>query len=82
MKGASVIVVAAVGAAAVFAFIEAERYSSTTAFCTMCHSMSFPAAELKGSSHFAALGADPECGDCHLPPDFIGRMRAHIVSGV
>lgn len=67
---------------AVFAALEVERYTSTTEFCTMCHSMSFPAAEIKGSVHYGPLGTDPECGDCHLPPEFAARMVAHVVSGV
>ncbi|MDQ3185084.1 MAG: NapC/NirT family cytochrome c, partial [Pseudomonadota bacterium] len=32
-----------------------EAAVSTTEFCTSCHSMSYPAEELKTSSHYGAL---------------------------
>ena len=44
-----------------------EALLSSTAFCTSCHSMSYPAAELRESDHFGAMGADPGCKDCHIP---------------
>lgn len=58
-----------------------ERVFSSTKFCLSCHSMDHPAKELKESSHFGALGVDPECEDCHLPPNFILRVESHIVDG-
>ncbi len=57
---------------------------STTAFCTGCHSMSYPAEELRKSTHYGALGADPECKDCHIPQglgNFHLAVWTHIVDG-
>lgn len=59
-----------------------ERVFSTTGFCLKCHSMSYPNEELKESTHYSALGADPECEDCHLPPQFLLRVESHIVDGM
>ncbi len=64
--------------------IGGEAALSTTAFCTSCHSMSYPAEELRKSSHYGALGADPECKDCHVPqglPNFHLALWAHVVDG-
>ncbi|MEE9597156.1 MAG: NapC/NirT family cytochrome c [Acidiferrobacterales bacterium] len=61
-----------------------EAALSTTAFCTTCHSMSYPAKELKKSSHWGALGVDPECRDCHIPQglsNFHLAVLEHVVSG-
>ena len=57
---------------------------STTQFCVSCHSMSYPAEELKKSSHYGALGANPECKDCHIPQGLANFPRAvatHVVDG-
>lgn len=65
-----------------YAYTRGERYFSSTGFCISCHSMSYPEAELKSSSHFGPLGFRPECGDCHLPPEFFARIKAHTFSGI
>jgi len=43
--------------------------------------MSYNYEELKESSHFGALGVNPRCEDCHLPPQFLKRVESHIVDG-
>lgn len=58
-----------------------ERFLSSNTFCLSCHSMSYPYKELKESSHFGALGVNPRCEDCHLPPQFLKRVESHIVDG-
>ncbi|MCC6714312.1 MAG: NapC/NirT family cytochrome c [Gammaproteobacteria bacterium] len=61
-----------------------EAAISTTAFCTSCHEMTYPAQELKKSTHYAALGADPECKDCHVPQGIANFHRAvatHLFDG-
>ncbi len=58
-----------------------ERFLSSTTFCLSCHSMSYPAEELKESGHYGPLGVNPECQDCHLPPSFIKRVESHIIDG-
>lgn len=64
-----------------FGSIGVERELSTTSFCTSCHSMTYPYEELKESTHYGALGMNPGCGDCHLPPQFYLRVESHIVDG-
>ncbi|MBK9306775.1 MAG: NapC/NirT family cytochrome c [Nitrospira sp.] len=44
-----------------------EHALSRTEFCVSCHSQTYPYEELKKSSHYGALGADPGCKDCHVP---------------
>ncbi len=61
-----------------------EAALSTTAFCTSCHSMSYPAKELRKSDHYGALGADPGCKDCHIPQgleNFHLALQTHVVDG-
>ena len=66
----------------IFAVQEGERFLSSNTFCLSCHSMSYNYEELKDSSHFSALGINPECQDCHLPPQFWKRVESHVVDGV
>jgi nitrate/TMAO reductase-like tetraheme cytochrome c subunit len=66
------------------AVIGGEAALSTTAFCTGCHSMSYPAEELQESSHYGTLGADPGCKDCHVPQglsNFHLAVWSHVVDG-
>lgn len=76
------------GAAATIAFMVAlfggEAALSTTEFCIGCHSMSYPAEELKKSSHYGALGANPGCKDCHIPQglaNFHLAVATHVIDG-
>ena len=72
---------AVVLAAAVFG---GEAAVSTTGFCLSCHSMSYPAEELKNSTHFGALGANPGCKDCHIPQglaNFHLAVATHVIDG-
>lgn len=78
----------AVGAFAAVVIIGAvfgvEAGLSTNRFCTSCHSMSYPYEELQKSSHYAALGADPGCKNCHIPQgleNFHLAVQTHIVDG-
>lgn len=61
--------------------VETEEYLSSTPFCLSCHSMTYLDDELQESSHISALGIDPECQSCHLPPGFIARSVSHVVDG-
>ncbi|MCC7414378.1 MAG: NapC/NirT family cytochrome c [Gammaproteobacteria bacterium] len=68
----------------VVAVVGGEAALSTTGFCTSCHSMSYPAEELRESSHYGALGADPGCKDCHIPQGMENLHRAvwaHLADG-
>lgn len=74
--GGAVLIVAAV--------FGGEAALSTTEFCLGCHSMSYPAEELKKSSHYGALGANPGCKDCHIPQglaNFHLAVATHVIDG-
>ncbi len=61
--------------------IGGEKVLSSTTFCLSCHSMSYNAEELKESGHYGSLGVNPECKDCHLPPNFFKRLESHLIDG-
>ncbi len=70
--------IAVTGGAAV-----ALHYSSSEAFCTSCHEMSAPAAELAHRVHGSnALGIRATCADCHIPPGFLAGTWRHMTSGL
>lgn len=75
----------AAGAVALLAVLfGGEAALSTTQFCVGCHSMSYPAEELKKSSHYGALGANPGCKDCHIPQglaNFHLAVATHVIDG-
>lgn len=64
-----------------FGVIGGEKYLSSDGFCLSCHSMSYNAEELRASSHYGALGVNPDCQACHLPPNFFLRVESHVVDG-
>ncbi|MDJ0957240.1 MAG: NapC/NirT family cytochrome c [Arenicellales bacterium] len=71
-------------AALVIIVFGGEAALSTDAFCTSCHSMSYPAKELQKSDHFGPMGADPGCKDCHIPQgleNFHLAVQTHVVDG-
>jgi nitrate/TMAO reductase-like tetraheme cytochrome c subunit len=74
-----------VGAGAIVAGIEVNRYTSTDAFCTSCHSMSGLANDphYLGSVHRSnAAGVRPSCGDCHIPKtNWFVETYTHVASG-
>jgi nitrate/TMAO reductase-like tetraheme cytochrome c subunit len=62
-----------------------EAAISRTEFCVSCHSETYPYEELKKSSHWGALGADPGCKDCHVPQglsNFHLAVWTHVVDGL
>ncbi|MDF0678029.1 MAG: NapC/NirT family cytochrome c [Nitrosomonas sp.] len=61
-----------------------EAALSTEEFCTSCHSMTYPQAELKQSTHYGALGINPGCKDCHIPQgieNFHLAVATHAIDG-
>ncbi len=61
-----------------------EAALSTEEFCTSCHSMTYPQAELKQSTHYGALGVNPGCKDCHIPQgieNFHLAVATHAIDG-
>jgi len=74
----------ALGMVLVVVVLAGEAAVSTNGFCTSCHSMTYPAEELKTSSHYGALGANPGCKDCHIPQglqNFHLAVATHVVDG-
>ncbi|MCC6657643.1 MAG: NapC/NirT family cytochrome c [Rhodocyclaceae bacterium] len=82
--GSALLLGAAAAVVLLAAVFGGEAALSTTEFCLSCHSMSYPAEELKKSSHYGALGANPGCKDCHIPQglaNFHLAVATHVVDG-
>jgi nitrate/TMAO reductase-like tetraheme cytochrome c subunit len=82
--GGTLLIGALLGVVMVAVVFGGEAAVSTDKFCTSCHSMTYPAAELKKSSHYGALGANPGCKDCHIPHGFENfhlALYTHAVDG-
>ncbi len=78
-----ILVSAVLTIAAIIFFWGGERVFSSQPFCAeFCHSMSYVDEEVKDSSHFGALGVNPDCEDCHLPPNYLLRIESHVVDGI
>lgn len=83
-KAGTFIVGAVVGILLIAVVFGGEAAVSRTEFCISCHSEIYPYEELKKSSHWGALGADPGCKDCHVPQGFWNFHKAiytHVVDG-
>ena len=82
--GGTLLIGAFLGVVMVAVVFGGEAAVSTDQFCTSCHSMTYPAEELKKSSHYGALGANPGCKDCHIPQGFENfhlALYTHAVDG-
>jgi len=81
-----VLISASVGAGAIIASISFNHYTSTTAFCTSCHSMKFIVADphFQKSTHIASSkGVRPSCGGCHIPAtNWFIETYTHVSSGI
>lgn len=83
-RGGTLLLGAALAVVLAAAVLGGEAAVSTTEFCLSCHSMSYPAEELKKSSHYGALGANPGCKDCHIPQglaNFHLAVATHVLDG-
>jgi nitrate/TMAO reductase-like tetraheme cytochrome c subunit len=83
-RGGALLLGAAWAVALLAVLFGGEAALSTTQFCVGCHSMSYPAEELKKSSHYGALGANPGCKDCHIPQglaNFHLAVATHVIDG-
>lgn len=50
-------------------------------FCTSCHSMKVNLEEYKQTVHYKnASGVRATCSDCHVPKEFIPKMKAKILA--
>jgi len=83
--GGALILGAVVAVGSIVVVFGGEAAISRTEFCVSCHSETYPYEELKKSSHWGALGADPGCKDCHVPQglaNFPLAMWTHVMDGV
>ncbi|MBZ0133579.1 MAG: NapC/NirT family cytochrome c [Rhodocyclaceae bacterium] len=83
-RGGTLLLGAAMAVVLAAAVFGGEAAVSTTGFCLSCHSMSYPAEELKKSTHYGALGANPGCKDCHIPQglaNFHLAVATHVIDG-
>jgi nitrate/TMAO reductase-like tetraheme cytochrome c subunit len=74
------------GAGGILVSLEVNRATSTDAFCTSGHSMTFVANDpiFPGSAHRAnSVGVRPSCGDCHIPrTNWFVETYTHAKSGL
>lgn len=64
-------------------FVGGLQYTETTAFCTSCHEMQQPFAELKQSIHHSnAYGIQAGCADCHVPPTPVAGLMRHLRASI
>jgi nitrate/TMAO reductase-like tetraheme cytochrome c subunit len=74
------------GAAAIIASTEINRYTSTDAFCTSCHTMASIAddPQYKRSAHrMNAAGVLAGCSDCHIPTsNWFVETYTHVAHGI
>lgn len=69
----------AIGVLGLLGFDTAMRATSTDSFCTSCHAMDSPYAQLQKTSHFAnTSGVRATCADCHVPHEFVPKMIRKI----
>jgi len=62
-------------------FSVALEYTNTTEFCVSCHTMQTNMNELEETMHWqSASGVHAGCADCHVPKEFIPKMKAKIVA--
>lgn len=67
------------GALGVVGFNVTMHATSTEEFCTSCHTMETPFAQLKKTTHHSnSSGVSAGCSDCHLPKEFAPKMIRKI----
>lgn len=60
--------------------IEFDHYTSSNAFCTSCHSMTYAEESYKESVHYnSASGVRASCGDCHVSEGVFAATWDHAV---
>ncbi len=56
-------------------------YTNEMEFCTSCHSMKVNLEEYKETVHYKnASGVQATCSDCHVPKEFLPKMKAKILA--
>jgi cytochrome c-type protein NapC len=76
-----VVVVFLLGLASFGAMNAFFAYTNTTEFCTSCHSMTVNLKEYQETIHYKnPSGVRAECADCHVPHDFLPKLKAKILA--
>ncbi|CRI63532.1 NapC-like tetraheme cytochrome c [Thiocapsa sp. KS1] len=75
------LVVGGVGGVLFMAFlIEFDHYTSSNAFCTTCHSMTYADETYRQTVHYdSASGVRASCGDCHVSEGVFAATWDHAV---
>ncbi|TGD74176.1 Denitrification system component NirT [Mangrovimicrobium sediminis] len=64
-----------IGIAGLLTFDTVLHATSTDEFCTSCHEMQIPLAQLQETVHYTNhSGVSAGCADCHVPREFIPKM--------
>ncbi len=83
---ALLLVAVLVGAGGMLVSVAGNRYTSTDAFCTSCHTMTLQASDpyFQKSVHRSnAAGIRPSCGECHIPTtNWFIETYTHVSSGI
>lgn len=60
--------------------IEVDHFTSTNAFCTGCHSMTYADESYKKSGHYNSVsGVRASCGDCHVSEGVFAATWDHVM---
>lgn len=75
------LVVGGVGGLLFMTFLlEFDHYTSTNAFCTTCHSMSYADETYRQTVHYnSASGVRASCGDCHVSEGVFAATLDHAI---
>ena len=68
------------GVVFMFFLLEFDDYTSSNAFCTTCHSMTYAEESYRQSAHYdSASGVRASCGDCHVSEGIVMATYDHAV---
>jgi nitrate/TMAO reductase-like tetraheme cytochrome c subunit len=68
------------GVVFMFFLIEFDHYSSSNAFCTTCHSMTYADDSYQASPHYnSPSGVRASCGDCHVSEGLVKATYDHFI---
>ncbi len=71
------------GAMFILFLIEFDHYSSSSEFCTGCHSMTYAQDVYEQSVHYKSdSGVRADCGHCHVSEGVLSATWDHVVGGI
>ena len=78
---AAVLLIFFAGVIAFGGFNTILAYTNEMDFCTSCHSMKINLKEYQETVHYKnASGVQATCSDCHVPKEFLPKMKAKIIA--